>query len=365
MSLLEPRAHASRAMRLAAPLIATLLTLLTGAALFAALGKPPVEALRVFFIEPLSTSYGWSELLIKACPLILIAQGLAIGFRARIYNIGAEGQLIAGAICGGGVALWLNTPGAPFLASLTLPMMIVAGALGGALWGAIPALLKTRFRADETLTTLMLSYVATQLLGWLVHGPWKDPEGMNFPQTIQFAEHALFPLIWEGLRANYSALLTLAGVLGLWFFTSKTMLAFQLNVGGQAPLAARYAGFSANQAVWVSLLLSGATAGIAGVGEIAGPIGQLNLNISPGYGFAAIIVAYLGRLHPIGIVFSGFLLALIYLGGEAAQLSLQTPAAITGVFQGLLLFFLLGSDVLVDYRFRHRRRRQSAQRSQP
>lgn len=357
MSLLESRAQPAQAMRFAAPLLAILLTLLTGGLLFAALGKAPLAALQVFFIQPLSSRYGWSELLLKAAPLILIAQGLAIGFRARIYNIGAEGQLIAGAICGGGVAIALNDASGA-LRSLTLPLMILAGAAGGALWSAIPALLKTRFRADETLVTLMLSYVASLLLAWLLNGPWKDPDGMNFPQTILFAEHALYPILWEGLRSNASLLLTTVLVAAIWLFVSKSLLSYQLTVGGMAPQAARYAGFSGNRAIWLSLLLSGLTAGIAGVGEVAGPVGQLNLNISPGYGFAAIIVAFLGRLHPAGIILAGFLMALIYLGGEAAQMTLGTPAAITGVFQGMLLFFLLASDVLVDYRIRWPRARR-------
>lgn len=233
--------------------------------------------------------------------------------------------------------------------------MVLAGALGGALWGAIPALLKTRFNAEETLTTLMLSYVASLLLSYMVNGPWRDPEGMNFPQSVMFADGALFPILLEGSRVNGSVFITLFAVLGFWLFNARSFLAYQLEVGGQAPAAARYAGFSAQRTVWFSLLLSGLTAGLAGVGEVAGPVGQLNLNISPGYGFAAIIVAYLGRLHALGIVLAGALMALIYLGGEAAQVALQLPAAITGMFQGMLLFFLLGADAFIDNRLRRRK----------
>lgn len=352
LHLLEPRAESSRTMRLLAPVLAIVLTLVTGSLLFLALGRSPLESFKVFFIQPLSSANGWSELLVKASPLILIAQGLAIGFRARIYNIGAEGQLIAGAICGGGIAIFLDGTPNPTLQHLTLPLMLLAGAAGGALWGGIPALLKTRFNADETLTTLMLTYVASFLLTYLIQGPWRDPEGMNFPQSIMFGDAATLPLLFDGMRVNVSIFITLAVSLAFWLFTSKSFLSYQLNVGGLAPQASRYAGFSAKSTVWVSLLLSGLTAGLAGVGEIAGPVGQLNLNISPGYGFAAIIVAYIGRLHAVGIILSGLLMALIYLGGEAAQVSLQLPAAITGLFQGMLLFFLLGADVFVDYRLR-------------
>jgi simple sugar transport system permease protein len=230
--------------------------------------------------------------------------------------------------------------------------MVLAGAIGGGLWGALPALLKTRFNAEETLTTLMLTSVANYILSYMVSVPWRDPEGMNFPQSIMFGDASLFHLLADGFRVNSSIYLTLFAILAFWLFNARSFLSYQLEVGGQAPAASRYAGFSARQTVWFSLVISGLTAGIAGVGEIAGPVGQLNLNISPGYGFAAIIVAYLGRLHALGIVLAGFLMALIYLGGEAAQVSLHLPAAITGIFQGMLLFFLLGADAFIDNRLR-------------
>ena len=228
----------------------------------------------------------------------------------------------------------------------------MAGAIGGALWGALPAWLRTHFNAQETLTTLMLTYVATFILSYMVHGPWRDPGGMNFPQSIMFGDSALFSILLEDSRVNTSVYMTLFAVIAFWLFNARSFMHFQLEVGGHAPAASRYAGFSARQTVWFSLVMSGMTAGLAGVGEIAGPVGQLNLNISPGYGFAAIIVAYLGRLHAFGIVLAGFLMALIYLGGEAAQVGLQMPFAITGIFQGMLLFFLLGSDVFIDNRLR-------------
>lgn len=348
MHILEPRAQPSQLMRWTAPLIAILATLTAGSFLFWLLDKSPLESFHVFFVEPLTTSYGWSELLIKASPLILIAQGLAIGFKARIYNIGAEGQLIIGALFGGGIAIHFDGVDAAWL----IPAMVVAGALGGALWGALPALLKTRFNAEETLTTLMLTYVAGFIMAYMVNGPWRDPEGMNFPQSIMFGDGALFGILFDGSRVNTSIFITLAVVLAFWLFNARSFLAYQIEVGGQAPAASRYAGFSAKQTVWFSLVMSGLTAGLAGVGEVAGPVGQLNLNISPGYGFAAIIVAYLGRLHALGIVLAGFLMALIYLGGEAAQVSLQLPAAITGIFQGMLLFFLLGADAFIDNKLR-------------
>ncbi|WP_026259359.1 ABC transporter permease [Uliginosibacterium gangwonense] len=351
MHLLEPRANSSQLMRWAGPPIAILLTLLAASALFAILDKPPLQAFYVFFIEPLETANGWSELALKASPLILIAQGLALGFRARVYNIGAEGQLLMGAVFASGVAIYTDGLNAWWI----LPMMILAGALGGALWGSLSAWLKTHFNADETLTTLMLTYVATYVLSYLVSGPWRDPGGTNFPQSIMFGESAMFEPLFDGLRLNSSIFITIVAVPLFWLFVSRSFRAYQLAVGGLAPAAARYAGFSARSGVWISLVISGLTAGLAGAMEAAGPVGQLTLSLSPGYGYAAIIVAWVGRLHPIGIVLSGLLLALIYLGGEAAQVSMQLPSAISWLFQGMLLFFLLGVDVFVDYRFRRRR----------
>ena len=351
MSLLTPRANPSKVMQWAAPPIAIIATLLTATVLFYMLKKPPLEAFYIFFIEPLETANGLSELALKAAPLILIAQGLALGFRARIYNIGAEGQLLVGAICASGVAIYTDGIEAGWI----LPLMVLAGAIGGGLWGAIPAWLKTRFNAQETLTTLMLTYVAAQLLGWLVSDPWRDPGGTNFPQSILFSESALFAMLFEGLRINTSVFITIAAVPVFWLMVKRSALAYQLEVGGQAPDAARYAGFSARRTVWVSLVISGITAGIAGAAEAAGPVGQLTLSLSPGYGFAAIIVAWVGRLHPIGIVFSGLLMALIYIGGEAAQVSMQLPSAVSLLFQGMLLFFLLGADAFVDFRLKRRK----------
>lgn len=353
MHLLEPREHPSQLMKWLSPVIALAAMLVVGSILFLMLGISPAQAMYVFFIEPLMTSYGWSELAVKAGPLILIALGLAVGFRAKLFNIGAEGQLIMGAIFGGGIALLFHEQAGWWI----LPLMIFMGAIGGALWGAIPALLKTHFNAEETLTTLMMNYVALFVLLYLVNGPWRDSAGMNFPQTVMFSESATLPMILEGTRVNASIFIIAMAVLLFWLFMRKSMTAFKLEVSGQAPLAAKYAGFSSSKAIWLSLVISGMMAGIAGICEVAGPIGQLNPSLSPGYGYAAIIVAYLGRLNPIGIVLSGSLMALIYLGGEMAQMQLQLPVAITGIFQGLLLFFLLGSDALIENRYRFAKKR--------
>ncbi len=351
MSRLELRLEPSRAMMLASPLIAACAMLVTGSILFFFLGQEPLHAFYVYFIKPATTLYGVGELLLKATPLILCGVGLAIGFRANVANIGADGQLTMGAIAASCVALYFDEVEAGWL----LPLMIVAGALGGMAWAAIPALLRTRFNASEILVSLMLVYVAYLYLSYLVHGPLRDPDGYNFPQSKLFQDAALLPLLVDGLRTNGAFLLSLAAVAGAWFFCTRTFAGYRMQVSGMAPAAAAYAGFSEPRNVWLAFMISGALAGIAGVGEVAGPIGQLQPSVSPGYGFAAIIVAYVGRLHPVGVLLASLLMSLLYIGGEAAQIELQLPSAITGLFQGLLLFYLLAADLFIHYRFKPRR----------
>lgn len=345
---LEPRRAPSRWMRYGSPVLAILLTLITGFLLFLALGKNPLEGFHYFFVHPVRNLYGMGELLLKATPLMLIAMGLAIGFRANVWNIGAEGQFVLGAIGAAGVALYL--PQLPD--GVLLPAMLLAGALAGAAWAAIPALLKTRFHTNEILVSLMLVYVAQLLVSWLVFEPWRDPMGFGFPQTMMFPEAALLPVLLEGTRLNAAFLLALGFLLIGYVFLQFSALGFRMRVAGHAAPAAQYAGFSAQRMVWVGLLCGGGAAGIAGMAEVAGPMGQLTDRVSLGYGFAAIIVAFVGRLHPVGILLASLLMALLFLGGEQVQQYMNLPRSISMVFQGLLLFFLLGADVLVHYRLR-------------
>ena len=346
MITLQRRANPSRLMGYLAPLIALLITLLAGLVLFAMLGVPVGAAFYAFFVEPVSSLYGLAELGVKAAPLVLIGVALSIGFRAQVWNIGAEGQLILGAITGAVVALYFYEIDGWYV----LPLMMFASVLGGMLWSSIPALLKTRFGVNEILTSLMLTYVAVLLLSYLVSGPLRDPDGFNFPESRLFHDAALLPRILDGTRLHAGALVALAVVVAGWLLLSHTLLGFALRVNGAAPRAGAYAGFSQSKLVWFALLLGGGCAGLAGLFEVAGPIGQLLPSVSPGYGFTAIIVAFLGRLHPIGVLFAGLVMALSYLGGESAQITLSLPIAVTGVFQGLLLFFLLATDVLIYYR---------------
>ena len=353
MLRLESRAQPSKAMSYTSPLIALAITVAIGVVLFMVLGKDPLRGLQVFFVEPLKNLYGLAELSVKATPLILIALGLAVCFRSNVWNIGAEGQYIFGALGGGWVAMQAGPTTAWMGQAYVIPVL-VGGVLGGTLWAGVVALLRDRFSANEILVSLMLVYVAELLLGWLVNGPWQDPDGHNFPQTITFLAQTRLPRLLPGLRAHIGLLIAAVAVACLWVFLFRTYRGFALQVGGLAPAAARYAGFSSRQALWLSLSISGGMAGLAGALEAVGPLGQLTPYVPAGYGFAAIIVAYVGRLHPVGIVLSGFLMSLFYIGGELAQSRLGLPKALTGVFQGLLLFTLLACDTLIHYRVRWR-----------
>ncbi|HEY9278486.1 MAG TPA: ABC transporter permease [Eoetvoesiella sp.] len=345
MLKLEPRANPSTLMSWLSPLLAVLLTAICGAVLFMAVGKDPFSSLAVFFFEPIKDLRGWSEVGVKVAPLLMISVGLAICFRAQIFNIGAEGQLVVGAIAAGAVVVYFDdeTNGGFALIGLAL----VAGMVAGGFWAGITAWLRDRFNANEILVSLMLVYVAELLLSYLVHGVLIDPDGFGFPQSKLFSSGFLLPIIVPGTRLHLGIVLAFAAAVLGWLYLSKSFSGFKLQVGGMAPRAARYAGFSARKTLWISMLLSGGLAGLAGASEAMGPIGQLTPTISPGYGFAAIIVAFVGRLHPIGVIFSSFIMALFYIGGELSQSRLGMPSAITGVFQGILLFSLLACDVLI------------------
>ena len=348
MIKLIARPEPSKFWTYASPVLALGITVILGVLLFMVLGKDPIKGLGVFFWEPIRSANAISELMVKATPLLIIALGLAVCFRSNVWNIGAEGQFVIGAVAASGVALLAGKTTGPWI----IPAILLAGVLGGMAWGGITALLRDRFNANEILVSLMLVYVAEMVLSYLVYGPWKDPAGFNFPQSISFLDVTKIPKLIAGSRVNIGVIMALLAVGIFWLFLFRSYSGFQLQVGGLAPAAARYAGFSSRKALWTALLISGGMAGLAGALEVAGPLGQLTPHVPAGYGFAAIIVAFVGRLHPVGIVFSAVLMSMFYIGGELAQSRMGLPKSLTGVFQGLLLFSLLACDTLVQNRLR-------------
>ncbi|CAM3214526.1 sugar ABC transporter permease [Pseudomonas floridensis] len=343
---LEPRGQQSRAMLWCSPLLAAVLTLVSGSLLFIALGLDPWVTLHTLLIAPVSDLYGLSELMVKTLPILLCALGLAVAYQARIWNIGAEGQLLLGALAGSAVAVNIIEMESRW----ALVIVLLAGTLAGAAWAGVTAWLRTHFNANEILTSIMLNYIALNLLLYFVHGPLKDPAGMNFPESATFGDASRLPLLMEDGRAHVGVYFALFALIAVWVLLQRSFIGFQIKVLGLDKRAAGFVGFREKRLVWLALLISGALAGLAGVSEVTGPIGQLVPQVSPGYGYAAITVAFLGRLNPIGILFSSLLIALLYLGGESAQMTLNLPPAITQLFQGMMLFFLLACDVLILYR---------------
>jgi ABC-type uncharacterized transport system permease subunit len=347
MIVLDPRPQPSRALALISPLIAILLTLIAGGVLMALMGKPPMAALQVYFFQPLWL-YTPAEVVVKAIPLALIGTGLAVCFRANVWNIGAAGQYTAGAILAG----WLALSAPDGASGLMLAPYLALGVIGGMAWAAIPALLRVRFNANEILVSLMLTYVAALLLDWLVRGPFKDPLGFGFPESKEFQAGFIMPVLVEGTRLHLGVVLAILAAVALWGMMGRTMRGFEVRVIGAAPRAGAFAGFSQERTIWFVLLLSGGLAGLAGAIEVSATIQQLQPDISAGYGFVAIIVAFLGRLNPLGALFGALILAVSYIGGENAQILMKLPKAVTGIFQGMLLFFLLACDTLIRYRIR-------------
>ncbi|WBU51926.1 ABC transporter permease [Paracoccus sp. SCSIO 75233] len=352
---LEPRADTPLIWQLTTPILAVIATMITGGILFGLMGYDPLGAIRTIFWDPLfgaSASYSRPQLLVKAAPLILIASGLAVGFRAGIWNIGAEGQYIIGGITGAAVALAAY----PAEGWWIFPAMVMAGALGGWAWGMIPAMLRNWFGASEILVSLMLVYVAERIAAWMAFGPMRNPEGFGMPGSRNLAQYpaAANPEMIPGTGIHWGVIAAAVAVLAIWVLMSRHIRGLHIRAAGEAPRAARFAGVKPSALVAFCLGLSGALAGMAGLFEASGPAGQITDSFGSGYGFTAIIVAFLGRLHPVGIVLGGLLMALTYIGGDIAQMIMQLPFATVQVFQGMMLFYLLAFDLLTRYRIRRR-----------
>lgn len=362
MIRLEKRPSPSAFWQWATPVLAVILTMIAGGIMFALLGKNPVEAIRTIFWDPLFNeqfaSYSRPQLLVKAGPLILIAVGLSLGFRAGIWNIGAEGQYIMGAIFGAAVGLALY----PVETRWVFPLMVVAGIFGGWLWAMIPAILKTRFNTNEILVSLLLVYVAQNILASMSIGLLRNPEGGGFPGSRNLSQIPAManPELIPGTGMHWGVIAAFVVVIAAYILLQRHILGYHIKLAGQAPKAARFAGVSPNRLVLLCMGLSGALAGMAGLFEVAGPSGQISIDFNVGYGFTAIIVAFLGRLNPIGILLAGLLMALTYIGGELASFMLALPAAAIQAFQGMLLFFLLAVDLLTNYRIRFGTKREVA-----
>ena len=344
---LEKRREPSLAMLVATPIASVILTMVIGIVVFDLIGIKGFKAVVDIFLSPLLASYKWQDVAVKAAPLIIIALGLSMGNRAQVWNIGAEGQYVIGALCSAGVGIAFGQTGG-FLVVL---LMIAAGIAGGGLWAAVPALLRTRFNVNEILSSLMLTYISFQVLGYLVGGPWKDPNGRNFPATAPLADSQTLP-VWPESTVHLGVLIALILPFVFWVIMARSEFGYQVRVVGSSATAARHGGFDSKRTIWATLIIGGAMAGLAGAFEFTGVLHKIDLGFASGYGFTAIIVAFLGRLNPFGCLIAGIVLAVTYVGGQMAQTSVHIPNSTAGIFQAMMLFFILASDILVRYRIR-------------
>jgi simple sugar transport system permease protein len=344
---LEKRREPSMAMLVTTPVASVLLTMLIGIVVFDLLGIDGFKAVVDIFLSPLLVSYKWQDVAVKAAPLIIIALGLSMGNRAQVWNIGAEGQYVIGALCSAGVGIAFGQTGGFFVVLL----MIAAGVAGGGLWAAVPAWLRTKFNVNEILSSLMLTYVSFQVLGYLVGGPWKDPNGRNFPATAPLADSQTLP-VWPDSTVHLGVLIALILPFVFWVIMARSEFGYQVRVVGSSTTAARHGGFDSKRTIWATLIIGGAMAGLAGAFEFVGVLHKMDLGFPSGYGFTAIIVAFLGRLNPFGCLIAGIVLAVTYVGGQMAQTSVHIPNSTAGIFQAMMLFFILASDILVRYRIR-------------
>jgi len=344
---LEKRREPSMAMLVTTPIASVLLTMLIGIVVFDLLGIDGFKAVVDIFLSPLLVSYKWQDVAVKAAPLIIIALGLSMGNRAQVWNIGAEGQYVIGALCSAGVGIAFGQTGGFFVVLL----MIAAGVAGGGLWAAVPAWLRTKFNVNEILSSLMLTYVSFQVLGYLVGGPWKDPNGRNFPATAPLADSQTLP-VWPDSTVHLGVLIALILPFVFWVIMARSEFGYQVRVVGSSTTAARHGGFDSKRTIWATLIIGGAMAGLAGAFEFVGVLHKMDLGFPSGYGFTAIIVAFLGRLNPFGCLIAGIVLAVTYVGGQMAQTSVHIPNSTAGIFQAMMLFFILASDILVRYRIR-------------
>jgi len=340
----EKRLNPSVAMNVAVPLLSVVAAFLLGAVFLTLTDRDPVEVYETMFKGALGSRYGLSETIVKAIPLMLCALGISAAFRMQLWNIGAEGQFYMGAFAAS--ALPLNFPDLPAL--LMLPGMLVLGCLAGGLWGLIPAVLRARWKVNEIITTLMLNYVAILWVDYLVYGPWKDPKGFNFPLSAKFPMAAALPTFGDS-RIHVGLLLAVLLAILFWIVFEKSRWGYEIKVIGSSEQAARYAGMDIRANVYKIMLLSGAVCGLAGMAEVSGIVGRLQPNLSPGYGYTAIIVAWISKLNPAAILVVAILFGALQVGGFFVQTT-GVPASVASMLQGAVLFFVVGGEFLTKYR---------------
>ncbi|HRI55555.1 MAG TPA: ABC transporter permease, partial [Anaerolineae bacterium] len=363
---LERRMEPSRTANLLVPILSIVLALAAGGVLLWLAGVNPIETYRAMLHGAFGSAYAISETLVRATPLMLTGLAVSVAFRMLFWNIGAEGQLAMGAFAASGVALFLPKLMPGISAWLLLPLMLVGGFLGGALWALIPAMLKAFLSVNEIITTLMLNYVAILWIQYLYYGPWKDPLGFGFPGTAPFVDAAWLPRLKDTAwlpqlfntgRLHWGLALAIVAAIVVWLILDRTRWGYEIKIIGENSRAARYAGISIVRNILLVMILSGGLAGLAGFVQVAGISHRLQQGIAVGDGYTAIIIAWLARLNPFGVLVVALLMAALFVGGDQIQISMGLPAAVAGVLQGAILFCVLGGNFFTLYRVRWTSRR--------
>ncbi len=336
----------------AVSILAIVAALIVMGIFFATYGVSPIRAYGSIIGGALGNWSGFSETLRRMIPLLLCGVGLTIAFRALFWNIGADGQLLLGAVAATGIALFSGLPG-----PLLLPAMFFGGFAAGALWGVIPAVLKVKLGINDVITTLMMNYIALYVVLWLIHGPWRGPSMRGYAYTDMFPLSARIPTIGQSHVHWPTLVLGIVLAIIAYIFVNRTRSGFETRVVGENPHAARFAGISTLKTVVIAMLISGGLAGIAGVGEVAGVHYQLldPTQISMGYGFTAIIVAWLARKNPLAVIVTSFFFGVLMAGGDVIKVNLGLPYELINVFNGVIMFFLIGSEVFMNYKISIRR----------
>jgi simple sugar transport system permease protein len=346
MSLrLEARQRTPAWMNVALPVAAIVAALVLCSGLIALAGAGVFEAYGVMFSAALGDSYAITETLVRATPMIFTGLAVAVAFRAKFWNIGAEGQLLAGAVASCAVGA-IPMPG-----PLAMLLMALAGAAAGAAVALIPAMLRVKLKVDDVVSSLLLNSIVFYALMALIEGPWKDPLS-GYPISPPIEDTANFPVLIEGTRLHLGVLVALLAAPVVWFVIARTTLGFRIRVTGENPEAARYGGISVQRVLLSAAVLSGALAGLAGVGEVGGVHFQVMSDISPGYGYSGIVIAMLTRLNPLGVVPAAIFLAAVMTGAEAMSRATGVPAFLSDVIQGTALLAMLVALLFTAYRIR-------------
>ncbi len=347
ISLIRKR-ESRKIIKIITPIISLIVAFFISVGIFSLAGVPPLTTIRVVIFGAFGSFHNFSETIVKMIPLLLTGLSVTLAFKVRFFNIGAEGQLIFGAITASGIALFLPNifPDIPRI--VLLPILILAGMIGGAVWILIPVLLKSYYRVSEVITTIMLNYVSILFMQYLYDGPWKDQHGWGFPGSARFVESALMPRFF-GTRIHFTIILALGIAILLYWLLRNSRLGYEISVIGLNERAAQYAGMNTKKKLIIVVMLSGSIAGLAGVGEVSGVHCRLFEGLIAGYGFTATSIAWLARLNPLAVIPVAFFIAALSLGGDQLQIQLALPVSAVQIFIGIILLIILAGDFFLRY----------------